>query len=142
MTIYMSPSIHRFVLFFFNDTATTEIYTYAHTLSLHDGSSDLFAAVMRINIGSSDEARREFALRVLHGKIFLIGPHGELNHLRRHLQKYRIEMAKQRHGPFCKACVLGHHALVFPENQAGSGRCLFGFVFNEIGTSTRLNSSP
>src|SRR3546814_2154749 len=34
-----------------------------------------FAAVMRINIGSADEARREFALRVLHGKIFLIGPH-------------------------------------------------------------------
>src|SRR3546814_4504329 len=61
-----------------------------------------------------------------------LGPHGELNHLRRHLQKYRIEMAKQRHGPFCKACVLGHHALVFPENQAGSGRCLFGFVFNEL----------
>src|SRR3546814_15169505 len=24
-----------FVLFFFNDTATTEIYTYLHTLSLH-----------------------------------------------------------------------------------------------------------
>src|SRR3546814_8129196 len=27
--------IHR-VCFFFNDTATTEIYTYLHTLSLHD----------------------------------------------------------------------------------------------------------
>src|SRR3546814_13588819 len=25
-----------FCLFFFNDTATTEIYTYLHTLSLHD----------------------------------------------------------------------------------------------------------
>src|SRR3546814_14576475 len=25
-----------FVFFFFNDTATTEIYTYGHTLSLHD----------------------------------------------------------------------------------------------------------
>src|SRR3546814_6199788 len=25
-----------FVIFFFNDTATTEIYTYGHTLSLHD----------------------------------------------------------------------------------------------------------
>src|SRR3546814_12391101 len=25
-----------FILFFFNDTATTEIYTYWHTLSLHD----------------------------------------------------------------------------------------------------------
>src|SRR3546814_14625286 len=27
--------------FFFNDTATTEIYTYLHTLSLHERSSDL-----------------------------------------------------------------------------------------------------
>src|SRR3546814_8839201 len=25
-----------YVFFFFNDTATTEIYTYCHTLSLHD----------------------------------------------------------------------------------------------------------
>src|SRR3546814_19816562 len=24
------------IIFFFNDTATTEIYTYGHTLSLHD----------------------------------------------------------------------------------------------------------
>src|SRR3546814_12155763 len=26
----------RFVFFFFNDTPSTEIYTYGHTLSLHD----------------------------------------------------------------------------------------------------------
>src|SRR3546814_13953015 len=25
-----------YIVFFFNDTATTEIYTYGHTLSLHD----------------------------------------------------------------------------------------------------------
>src|SRR3546814_16601675 len=31
----ISLSIDR-VVFFFNDTATTEIYTYVHTLSLHD----------------------------------------------------------------------------------------------------------
>src|SRR3546814_21122372 len=65
-----------------------------------------FAAVMRINIGSADEARREFALRVLHGKIFLIGPHGALNTLRRQLPKYRIEMANPRPGPFFKAHLL------------------------------------
>src|SRR3546814_13007393 len=28
--------VSAFVFFFFNDTATTEIYTYCHTLSLHD----------------------------------------------------------------------------------------------------------
>src|SRR5256885_12920240 len=32
MTLFSSPSIHTFSFFFFNDTATTEIYT----LSLHD----------------------------------------------------------------------------------------------------------
>src|SRR3546814_19350130 len=29
-------SVDLFLFFFFNDTATTEIYTYCHTLSLHD----------------------------------------------------------------------------------------------------------
>src|SRR3546814_11770190 len=29
-------SISNKIYFFFNDTATTEIYTYLHTLSLHD----------------------------------------------------------------------------------------------------------
>src|SRR3546814_14470588 len=33
----MSTSIFKcYISFFFNDTATTEIYTYSHTLSLHD----------------------------------------------------------------------------------------------------------
>src|SRR3546814_3532254 len=30
------PDVDYFLFFFFNDTATTEIYTYGHTLSLHD----------------------------------------------------------------------------------------------------------
>src|SRR3546814_1315997 len=38
--MYLSDCIHNnltsFCIFFFNDTATTEIYTYGHTLSLHD----------------------------------------------------------------------------------------------------------
>src|SRR3546814_16621236 len=33
MIVYV---ISLFMIFFFNDTATTEIYTYGHTLSLHD----------------------------------------------------------------------------------------------------------
>src|SRR5210317_568831 len=32
---------HLFFFFFFNDTATTEIYTLSYTLSLHERSSDL-----------------------------------------------------------------------------------------------------
>src|SRR3546814_20343252 len=38
---YLIDNLHSYVcylrfVFFFNDTATTEIYTYGHTLSLHD----------------------------------------------------------------------------------------------------------
>src|SRR3546814_3084271 len=34
--MYSTVSHSIIILFFFNDTATTEIYTYLHTLSLHD----------------------------------------------------------------------------------------------------------
>src|SRR3546814_13649848 len=34
-------------LFFFNDTATTEIYTYGHTLSLHDALPILASTVRK-----------------------------------------------------------------------------------------------
>src|SRR3546814_17813152 len=36
LTNGVSLSVLDVLLFFFNDTATTEIYTYGHTLSLHD----------------------------------------------------------------------------------------------------------
>src|SRR3546814_17290250 len=39
------------VVFFFNDTATTEIYTYVHTLSLHDAlpsSAKLAEEIIRV----------------------------------------------------------------------------------------------
>src|SRR3546814_15510479 len=34
-------------IFFFNDTSTTEIYTYGHTLSLHDALPILLAGISR-----------------------------------------------------------------------------------------------
>src|SRR3546814_14665504 len=34
--LYTRSLVVCLVVFFFNDTATTEIYTYGHTLSLHD----------------------------------------------------------------------------------------------------------
>src|SRR3546814_11390132 len=43
------------VFFFFNDTATTEIYTYLHTLSLHD------ALPISIGIGHPSEIEFPFA---------------------------------------------------------------------------------
>src|SRR3546814_19621707 len=36
MLCFTSLSLFFCFVFFFNDTATTEIYTYLHTLSLHD----------------------------------------------------------------------------------------------------------
>src|SRR3546814_18217802 len=44
-TVYECESVY--VCFFVNDTATTEIYTYGHTLSLHDA--------LPIWIGPDDE---------------------------------------------------------------------------------------
>src|SRR3546814_14220154 len=41
---YSSPVMCFF--FFFNDTATTEIYTYGHTLSLHDALPIFLLAVI------------------------------------------------------------------------------------------------
>src|SRR3546814_9610054 len=36
--------VHCFMFFFFHDTAATEIYTYGHTLSLHDALPILLGA--------------------------------------------------------------------------------------------------
>src|SRR3546814_3938880 len=50
---------YMFICFFFNDTATTEIYTYCHTLSLHD-ALPIFEVVI-------ENAVRVEAVRVLVG---------------------------------------------------------------------------
>src|SRR3546814_19744214 len=47
-------SVFVLLVFFFNDTSTTEIYTYCHTLSLHDALPIL---TMRA-VGSRAEIRR------------------------------------------------------------------------------------
>src|SRR3546814_12704327 len=47
-----------FLFFFFNDTATTEIYTYLHTLSLHDALPIYFIAARSVD---------EFLQQVRHG---------------------------------------------------------------------------
>src|SRR5881227_4431832 len=52
------PSLHSLIVcFFFNDTATTEIYTTVHTLSLHD-------ALPIYCISFWDNGSRPFAPRV------------------------------------------------------------------------------
>src|SRR3546814_12362945 len=69
-------------MFFFNDTATTEIYTYGHTLSLHTlfrslDSVGVKVTIVDINPSSFELARRYFGLpdqvhcHVADGKKFL-----------------------------------------------------------------------
>src|SRR3546814_4694843 len=63
--------IHICVFFFFNDTATTEIYTYGHTLSLHDALPILLGPAQRadragdagvhVGTGTGDHASGEGA---------------------------------------------------------------------------------
>src|SRR3546814_18258699 len=55
--IYLLALSYVFAVFFFNDTATTEIYTYLHTLSLHDAlpicrvAGRLLADDLRVQFG-------------------------------------------------------------------------------------------
>src|SRR3546814_7014274 len=42
--------IYVLFFFFFNDTATTEIYTYLHTLSLHDALPIFLAALAPVSM--------------------------------------------------------------------------------------------
>ena len=61
---------------------------------------------------------------VLAGEIFLVGPHGELDHLGRHVEEGRVEAALQRHRPFGQPGILGDQPLVRDQRQAGL-RCGF-----------------
>ena len=65
---------------------------------------------------------RQPALAVRAGEIFLVGAHGELDHLARDLEERGVEAAEQRHRPFGQAGILGDQALVLDQRQAGGGR--------------------
>src|SRR3546814_13284154 len=54
--------MYVYLYFFFNDPATTDIYTYSHTLSLHDARPILVMSCMVLSvIEESDERRRSWA---------------------------------------------------------------------------------
>ena len=61
-------------------------------------------------------------VRVRAGEIFLVGAHGELDHLARHVEEGRVEAAEQRHRPFGEAGILGDQALVLDQRQAAPRR--------------------
>ena len=52
------------------------------------------------------------------GEIFLVGAHGELDHLARHVEEGRVEAAEQRHRPFGQPGILGDQAFVLDQGQA------------------------
>ena len=84
---------------------------------------DRLAAVLRLDIGDADEIRRQLALRTsVQREIFLVGPHGELDHLARHVEEGGVEAAEQRHRPFGEAGILDHQALVVDQAQPGIRR--------------------
>src|SRR3546814_13378991 len=58
----VAAACNGLVGFFFNDTATTEIYTYLHTLSLHDALpiSRLIASHASTNSSQSRSLARAF----------------------------------------------------------------------------------
>src|SRR3546814_18625464 len=55
---------HFIYIFFFNDTATTDIYTYLHTLSLHDALpiSDAIGAALFDRVAGNALLEHGFAL--------------------------------------------------------------------------------
>src|SRR3546814_15869655 len=64
-------------MFFFNDTATTEIYTYCHTLSLHDALPIFQDLARRLDV-SEETIRRNVKklagrglVRKVHGGVYL-----------------------------------------------------------------------
>src|SRR3546814_20675780 len=106
-----------FCFFFFNDTSTTESYTYGHTLSLHDA---LPIYVDSFGRGRAD--RDDFAF------------------LERAQQ---LGLQRQRHlGHFIEqqgAAVRGAEKALAPRRRAGEGALLV--AEQQDRKSTRLNSS-
>ena len=85
---------------------------------------DQLAAIGRRDVRGADEIGRERAVGIVEHEIFLVGAHGELDHLARDLKKFRIEAPKQRHRPFGKARIFGDQPLILDQRQpcgAGSG---------------------
>ena len=96
------------------------------------GGEDLFvtgddrgAAVACLDIRDADEVRGERALRVGEREIFLVGAHGELDHLARDFEEGGVEPAEQRHRPFGQPGIFDQEPLVLHqlEPSFASRRC-------------------
>ena len=102
------------------------------------GGQDLFvagddagAAVGGFDVGGADEMGAEAPLPVQTGEIFLVGPHGEPDHLGRDLEEGGVEAAEERHRPFGEAGILGEQAFILDQGEAGGGGGGAGALGNE-----------
>ena len=83
------------------------------------------AAIMRVNVGGTDERIGKLASAVMADKIFLVHARGQLDDLLRHLQKRGIKPAKHRHWPFGQACIFDNQTFVRNQRQASGLRSGF-----------------
>ena len=103
---------------------------------------DARAAVARHDVGGADEVRGQRAGGVGQREIFLVGAHGELDHLARDGKEGGIEPAQQRHRPFGEAGIFGDEPLVGhdaePLRGGGGGGpvadqlAAFGLIQNDV----------
>ena len=75
---------------------------------------------LRRDIGDAHERRREQAFIVRAREIFLVGAHGEHDHLARHIEEVGVEAAEQWHRPFGQSRILDDQALVRKQRQPGT----------------------
>ena len=95
------------------------------------------AAVRCLGIGDAHERRGEFPRRVRAGEIFLVHPHGELDHLGRHVEEGRVECAEQRHRPFSQAHIFDQQPFVWDQRQLGRPSSGLGALLDQRGPVLR-----
>ena len=64
---------------------------------------DFLAPIRRLHVRNHDEARREVAVPVDQGEVFLMRPHRRRQHLRWQLHEFRVDVAEQDDRPFDEA---------------------------------------
>src|SRR3546814_5755092 len=79
-------------MFFFNDTATTEIYTYGHTLSLHDALP--ISAWLQREMARSRKQKR--TVKQLHADLVSLGYDGSYGRVAAFARPWRDEYRRQR----------------------------------------------
>ena len=87
---------------------------------------DGLAAVARHDVGDDDEAVGELAVLRGRREIALVRPHGDDQHLGRHVHELRVDGAEHRHRPFDQAGHFVEQPVVGLERDLRLGAELFG----------------